>query len=223
MAACNIEAGVDIKLLCCNICAAYVGLFEGGDGQLHLREPSEAELAAFYRPLCRVLHGLESLDVSFSIWCSEQTIAEVVAAAPDLRALAVRENVVDEPLVRRAIGCGSLTAVTVHSSFERVDEAEQLTLEVDLEESSGLKTCVVKVQGVLVVGDKVAVTLECYEGADIKTHACSSGWRKWELNCNVSHPAELHAPPGVTPVSRQATLSFQWGQDEAWASEVYCE
>ena len=217
MVASNIEAGVGIKTLRCWMCAAYAGAFEDEDGHLHLLAPSEAQLAAVYRPVCRALHGLESLDVSPSTWCDLQTIAEVVAAAPDLRALTIRVDVVGAPLVRRAVVCGSLSDLTVRSVFARVGATtQQRTLELDLEQSIGLETCEVQVDGMLVVGDRATMVLECYEGADINTHVCGPGLIGWELHCDIA--AGLHAES--MPVHRQVTVSFQWGQDKAWASEV---
>jgi hypothetical protein len=161
------------------------------------------------------------LDVTFSLWCSQRTIAEVLAAAPDLRSLAITVDidVNDEALVRRAIASPTLTAVTVHSQFNREYDTEQLALEVDLKGCRSLETCVVKLEERPVVGDRVAVMLECHEGADIRTHTCSN--HEWELHCNVSNAAAPHAESALVPLQRQVTVSFQWGQDKAWASEVH--
>jgi hypothetical protein len=219
MVASNIRAGVMIKALCCRTCAAYTGSFEDEWGDWHFREPTQAQLAALYRPVCRALHGLESLDVSFLPRCGERAVAEVLAAAPDLRALAISVSVVDERLVRRALRSPTLTAVTVHSHFIREDDTEQRALEVDLKGCTRLEICVVKLEAKLVVGDRVAVMLECHEGADIKTRTCCDhGYG--QVHCSVSNAAARHAESYLVPVGRRVTVSFQWGPDKAWASEV---
>jgi hypothetical protein len=222
MVASNLEAGVGIKELHCSMCAAYAGEFEDELGDEDCREPSEAELEDYYKPVSRALHGLESSDVTFSPWCGERAVAEVVAAAPDLRALAtpvVARSILDiDDEAPRAFVSPTLTTVTVHSHFFRAYDTEQGGLEVDLSGCRSLDTCVVKLEESPVVGDRVAVMLECYEGADIKTRARKPTEYSdyWELRCTVCNANALHAESSLRPVRRRVTVAFKWSAPHRW-------
>ena len=168
MVACNITEGVRIKALCCCHCATYAGTYMHQDGILLMRQPSEAQLAAFYRPVCMALSGLESLDFSWSR-CGKQTIAVILAAAPDLRAVVVRVDVHSHdhaPVHRafRAFKFASLTTLTLRFDIDRLYFAEQqaqpVQLKVDLVECRSLETCIVQLEHNPKEGDKVAMVLE---------------------------------------------------------------
>ena len=105
--------------------------------------------------------------------------------------------------------------------------AEQVAITLQLEDTSRLRMCCVRVNAdwrggepsELRVGDNIKVALECWEGGSVLTSVCmhepehnSEGQQLWTLRCLLQDTKDQ----GSSREMERVAVSFEWGPDQAW-------
>ena len=187
-------------------------------GRVRLLEPIDQELATRYRPVCRSLHGLATLDLSQAPRCGLQAVAEVVRSAPDLRRLCLCVPPVLSPGLWQSstIPCLGLKHLTLSCSLKPMVPrlpGQPLDLEYVLENATSLDCTIVELNADLLPEDTVAVHLTCRAGSAVTCTIEEAFHRLHELR------VVIEAAPGHLP-ARPALVSFYCNADRGWVTSI---